>query len=224
MKKTIFFLLLILVTPILASSLDSEVDKYWGARRQIVVIQQKEFTKSDKTELSLLGGIVPNDTFFTSFPLGLRGEYYMSEFFALTLNLAYNINTETGVTHTIEELGPGLRYIEKTNYQAMFGVSYSFLYGKVAFGKTTLTYFDTYGLVELGVIGATFTKGQAANTDTHIAPAASIGLGFRFYLTQDISFRFQTKQGLFMRASTSDGGEGGIQKPFEIALGIGMLF
>jgi hypothetical protein len=27
-----------------------------------------------------------------------------------------------------------------------------------------------------------------------------------------------------MRASTSDGGEGGIQKPFEIALGIGMLF
>ncbi|MBN2694514.1 outer membrane beta-barrel domain-containing protein [bacterium] len=224
MKKTVFFLLLVLVSPIFGSSLDSEVDKYWGARRQIVVIQQKEFTKNAKTELTLLGGIVPNDAFNTPYPIGLKAEYYMSEFFALTLNLSYMINSDTGVTHTIEELGPGLRYIEKPNYQAMFGASYSFLYGKVAFGKTTLTYFDSYAFMELGVVGATYTKNSAANEANHFAPAASLGLGFRFYLSQNISFRFQVKEGFFMRASTSDGGEGGIQKPFEIALGVGMLF
>ncbi len=219
----IFSLLFILTLPLFASSLDSEIDKYWGARRKIVVIQKKEFTKENKSEVTLFGGIVPNDAFYTSYPIGLKFDYFLSEFTSLTFNGSYNFNAETGAINTLKEMNVGSRYMENIKYQAQLGVAYSFLYGKVALGKMTLSYFDTYALANVGVWGTEYTK-ESNETATNIRFGGGLGLGFRFYLSQNISFRFETKQSFFMRTPTSDGGQGGVQKPLELTVGVGWLF
>jgi len=218
----IFSLLFILTLPLFASSLDSEIDKYWGARRKIVVIQKKEFTKENKMEMTLFGGIIPNDAFYTSYPMGLKFDYFLSEFTSLTFNGSYNFNSNTGAINTLDELGADTKFMEKITYQAQIGAAYSFLYGKVAFGKMTLSYFDTYVLANAGVWGTEFSKGNTTSTGMRFG--GGLGLGFRFYLSQNISFRFETKQSFFMRTPTSDGGQGGVQKPLELTVGIGWLF
>lgn len=220
----IFSLLFILTLPIFASSLDSEIDKYWGARRKIVVIQKKEFTKENKMELTLAGGIVPNDAFFTSYPIGLKFDYFLSEFTSLTFNGSYNFNSDTGAINTLDELGAQTDFMEKIIYQAQIGIAYSFLYGKVAFGKMTLSYFDTYALLNAGIWGTEYSNKIDNVNSTGIRFGGGLGIGFRFYLSQNISFRFETKQSFFMRTPTSDGGQGGVQKPLEITVGIGWLF
>ena len=58
MKKIVIaFLLFGISIPLFSNTLDQEVDKYWGAKRKIVVIQKKEFTKSDKIDFIFFGGM-----------------------------------------------------------------------------------------------------------------------------------------------------------------------
>jgi len=91
--------------------------------------------------------------------------------------------------------------------------------------KTTLAYFDMYALAFAAVYGTEYFKGDNFDeTDSSIRFGGGIGLGMRFYLTQNISFRIEGRQNFFMRTSAEDGGEGGVQKPLELSLGIGWLF
>jgi opacity protein-like surface antigen len=92
-------------------------------------------------------------------------------------------------------------------------------------GKTTLAYFDLYTLLFASVLGTEYYPGASFDsTKTSIRFGGGLGLGVRFYLTKNISFRIEGRQNFFMRTSTNDGGQGGIQKPLELSLGIGWLF
>ncbi len=226
MKKVIIaFLLFGLTIPLFSSNLNQEVDKYWGARRQIVVIQKKEFTKSDKLELILFGGMVPNDAFYNSFPMGMRLDWFMSENLSFGLSGSYHINADTGSISVLKELGVKSKFMEKVNWDASLSASYSIIYGKGAMGKTTLAYFDLYLLGFASIYGTEFHPGSSYDkTDSSIRFGGGIGFGTRFYLTKNISFRMEARQNFFMRTPTSDGGQGGIQKPLELSLGIGWLF
>jgi len=226
MKKVLIFLMLgIFVSPIFASSLDSEVDKYWGERRKIKVIQKKEFTKKSKIEATIYGGIVPNDAFYNSVPMGIKVDYFLSEFLSANLAASYNLIFDSSTVSTLTKLGVNVDFIERANWQVLLGMDYSFLYGKAAFGTTTLSYFDMYTSFMLGVFGTSYyDKANPTEEQTGIDFGAGVGLGIRFYLTKSISFRLEGRQEFFLRTSTSNGGQGGVQKPLELVVGIGWLF
>ena len=226
MKKIIIaFLLFGISIPLFSETLDKEVDKYWGAKRKIVVIQKKEFTKTDKIDLVFFSGMVPNDAFYNSFPVGLRVDWFMNESVSFGLFGSYNFNSDTSAINLLKEKGAPTKFMEQVNWNVSLNASYSIIYGKSAAGKTTLTYFDFYTMAFAGVYGTEYYKGNSyVTTTTGIRFGGGLGLGVRFFLTKNISFRIEGRQNFFMRTSAEDGGEGGVQKPLELSLGIGWLF
>jgi len=226
MKKIIItFLLLGLSIPLFSNKLDQEVDKYWGAKRQIVVIQKKEFTKIDRFELILFGGMVPNDAFYNSFPIGMRLDWFLTEDFSLGLSGSYHFNSNTGAIKVLDKQGVNTKFMEQVNWDVSLSASYSLIYGKGAMGKTTLAYFDLYTLAFAAVYGTEYYPYNSYDKQSSsIRYGGGLGLGTRFYLTKNISFRIEGRQNFFIRTSTSDGGQGGVQKPLELSLGIGWLF
>jgi len=229
MKKIIIaFLLFGITIPLFSATLDKELDKYWGAKRKIVVIQKKEFTKADKFDLILFGGIVPNDAFYNSIPVGMRFDWFMNEFLSFGLSGSYHFNSETGAIKVLKELGTNTKFMEQVIWDASLSASYSFIYGKSAMSKTTLAYFDMYALVFGSIYGTEYYEGDSfSTTSSSIRFGGGFGLGMRFFLTQNISFRIEGRQNFFVRTPSDaqgGGGIGGVQKPLELSLGIGWLF
>jgi len=228
MKKIIIaFLLFGISIPLFSATLDEEVDKYWGAKRKIVVIQKKEFTKAEKFDVILFGGMVPNDAFYNSFPVGLRFDWFMNEFLSFGLSGAYHFNSDAGAVKVLKELGTNTKFMEQVNWDVSLSASYSFIYGKSAMSKTTLAYFDMYALAFAAVYGTEYYEGDNFDeTASSIRFGGGLGLGMRFYLTQNISFRIEGRQNFFARTPSEavGGGTGGVQKPLELSLGIGWLF
>ncbi len=221
MKIFLTIILILMSSSLFSASIDSELDKYWGEKRKIKIIQKKEFTKTGKFEVSLYSGVIPNDAFYNAIPVGLKMDYYFNEFLSINLLASYDISYDASSVSTLEELGVILNVVEKPNWHAMLGVDYSFLYGKAAFGKNTLSYFDMYGSLMLGMYGTKyFDKDNPTEDKMGFNFAWGLGLGIRLYLTKNISFRLEGRQEFFLRSSE----QGGIQKPLELVAGVGILF
>ena len=229
MKKILVATLFLFVSlPLLSNTLDQELDKYWGAKRKIVVIQKKEYTKKDKMELTFYGGMVVNDAFYNSFPLGMRFNWFTSEFLSFGASGSYRINSDTGTISVLEAQGVKAKFTEQVDWDFSLDMTYSFLYGKVAFSKTTLTYFDIYTLLFASLYGTEYyQEGQWETPNSSLRYGGGIGFGMRFFLAQSITFKLESRQGIFLRTpSKSDGtgGKGGMQKTLDVTVGIGWLF
>ena len=86
-------------------------------------------------------------------------------------------------------------------------------------GKTTLAYFDMYISAVAGIYGTKYYDKEIHDEEVMgITFGGGLGLGIRFYLTKDISFRLEGKQEVYLK------NKGGIQKPLELLVGIGYLF
>lgn len=221
-------LIFLLITPqLFGNTVDQAVDQYWGARRKIAVIQEKTYTKDGKVELTLSGGIVPNDNFFLSYPLGGRLDYFLSETFSLMLGGAYHINADSQILNTFQEQQIKTDFVEKILYQGQIGFTWSMLYGKLTSGGSFTTFFDIYTGLYGALYGTEYHIDEAtgrSGTDTAMRFGGGLTFGMRLFLAQSIDLKLEMQQGFFSRTATADGGQGGIQKPFAVTLGLGILF
>ena len=156
-------------------------EKYWakGDKASMGVVQNRLFSKAGKFQLGLLGGITFSDPFLSVNTLGLNFGYHFNEYLGASLVAWKHF---VGPSSALESFRASSGATANTNEPRVYvgaEMSGSLLYGKLSVLGASIIYFDLH--VD-GGIGATVTE-----TGTYFTP--SVGLGQRFYITQNFSLR-----------------------------------
>lgn len=195
----------------------------WAQRRDIRVVQKRAVLKEARHSFSLLGGVVPNDDFYTYLVGGLAYAYYFSEDLAVTLHGAYTYDKQTSLQSSLTAQrpdGPGLevRLPQKLQGVAVAGIDWNLLHGKIGYFATRLTEFDValsfgVGAVRTGITnqGDIDSKGNQVYK-YQFDPAGAIGAGVLFYLSNAWALRLDYHQYFYPALSGAPGG-GGVSYP-----------
>ena len=198
-------------------ALRSDLAKFWGAKREVSVVQLRLYTKDSRFEVTPFTGIIPNDDFNVYYPSGLRIGYHLSEAFTVELSGALAVDVASDLSAFLTET---VR-IERAEIQEQFDSFYttsliwSPAYGKISLLGTKLTHFETYVGVGIGVF-STSNKDAVGNTGTEMKPSGNTILGFRWFISDRFSVRTEYRQHFFKKF------EGGVSIPVELSLGIGI--
>jgi len=205
--------------PMDTSVVDRELDLYWAKNRELRTIQKKLFLKDSRHEFTLFSGVIPNDDFFSYFPMGLRWNYYFTEDLSAEVWGEYTLASESELKDFLQKntLYAILVEIPQT-LQWMTGVSmlWSPFHGKFALFTTKLVHFDFHVAFGAGVIGTVIIDEATKVEDSKIDPSGSVGVGIRMFINDLFSVRLDYRQ-YFYPAST-----GGVAYPAEITLGFSM--
>jgi len=196
--------------------LDARLKKYWGNEmREVQVLQKRKYRKEDRFEFTLFTGVIPNDEFTTYVPLGGRADYFFAEDFGIELWGSYLIRISSDLKDFLErnfnqsllvELPQQLTWLAGANFL------WSPIHGKFGLLSEKLAHFDMHLAFGVGAVGTQVTRLQ--ETVGKVDIAGNVGLGLRFFLSEDIALRFDYRQYFY----AADGG--GLSHPAELTLGI----
>jgi outer membrane beta-barrel protein len=214
--------------------LDRELDQVWGKERDIKVIEKRLYQKDQRHEIGFFVGMIPNDSFFNYFPVGLRYDYFFLESVALELVGAYIPSMESGVRKDLVEFSKGavikVNLPERVNWYAGINAYWVPVHGKVALFSSKLTSFDIGLLIGLGVIGSEFQDTDGAyktrwSYDGAIPfnLQANLGLGFHLFLTDYLALRLDYRHYIYPAYPGPGNSEwsDGVRSLAEITLGLG---
>lgn len=202
------------VEPLDTEALDSKLDQYWKAQER-KSYRQGLYDKADRHEFSIFFGVVPNDSFFSYIPVGLRWNFYFTDAFAIEVFGAYDISIDGDLKTFLEEKGlyPILNeFPQQLQWNANAAIVWTPLHGKLAAFTTKLFHFDFNISLGVGAIGTTLER-PGGTTDSIVDFSGHLGLGLRFYVDRMIAIRADYKQFLY-------GAESGIAVPAEFTIGV----
>ncbi len=204
--------------------LDKQFDRYWAGKRSVRNIHKRLFLKQGRFEFALTAGVIPNDDFFTYYPVGGRFDYYFSEDLAVEVAGSYMVKNDSELKSFLEsELLPGIaidanlpQFLE---WQAGAGVLWTPLHGKVAFFDAKLGHFD-FGLY-LGVmaLGTQVTEETQDASTGRVDVGGTAGATVRFYLLDFLALRFDYRHYFYAARDSSDESRG-LSYPAELSLGV----
>jgi outer membrane beta-barrel protein len=191
-----------------AEEAESREDKGTLADR-IKSVQRKTFVKKGRFELSPQFGLSLNDSFFTHISLGAGAAYHVADSFALELRGGGVIaSPESSAlrfvreeTDSLIEDPPAFKYYGDAN-----GV-WAPVYGKFSLFGESIIHFDGYVTLGFGVFG----------TDSGAHPAANVGVGSRFFLTDWLAARVELRDHVFLE---NRNGESDLQHLLSVNLGV----
>ncbi len=199
------------------SALDERLIEYWGTElREIETLQKRLFRKEDRHEFGIYFGVIPNDEFYSYYPLGLRWDYFFAEDFGVEVGGSYLIRVESELESFLEDnfnesllvdIPQSLQWLASANFL------WSPVHGKIGMFSDKLTHFDAHLAFGVGAIGTTVR--QLGEEVSKVDISGNVGLGLRFYLTEDIAMRFDYRQ-YFYPADPESGG--GLAHPVELTL------
>jgi outer membrane beta-barrel protein len=198
---------------------DRELDLFWAKKREIKTIQKRLFLKNTRHEFTLYTGVIPNDDFFSYYPLGFRWNYYLTEDFSTELWGQYCFPSDSGLKDFLEEnsIYQILVEIPQTlQWLAGASVLWSPFHGKFAVFTTKLVHFDFYVAFGAGAIGTTIIEEELKKEESKIDISGSVGLGARLYVNDLFSMRLDYRQYFYPSES------GGLAYPAEITLGFSL--
>lgn len=204
-------------------SVDSDLDLYWGGRRDVQVVEGMLYDKSGRFELGLFGGVIPNDPFLTYVPFGARLDYHFANSVAVEVGGSWaGVALDSELTTFLKDnrqvdVETDLRDIQQ--WRANAAVVWSPLYGKLALLQRKLSHFDLYVLAGFGVVSTQLPNADRDGTVSEIKPEGIAGLGVRVFVNDWLSVRTEYRQGFFAEG----GDEGGVAVPVELTLGLAFL-
>jgi outer membrane beta-barrel protein len=215
------------------TALDQNLDKVWGKERDVKVIQKRVFEKDQRHEIGILVGIIPNDSFFNYFPVGLRYDYFLNESVAIELSGAYVPSVDTNLRKDLLKFSgnaiSSVQIPEKVTWYAGINAYWAPIHGKLSIFNAKLTSFDIGLLVGLGVIGSetynNLHKKWEARKSYGSVPfnfQANLGLGMHLFLTDYLALRLDYRHYIF--PAYPDGGSewsNGVRSLAEVTLGLG---
>jgi len=208
------------VTPAFAgdkSPLDQYLDKYWGEKRQVKVIQKRLFQKDGRFNMTPFFGVIPNDDFFMYYPVGLRLGYYFSEDLGVELFGSYIFDTRSDLESFLNDEF----HIKTTTPQVlqwMAGIEglWRPIHGKLALFSTKLFHFDFHLAFGAGAVGTTVrTRKEGGNEQHRVDVAGNVGVGAQMYIASWGAIALEYRH--FFYAATKE--VGGVSFPAEITLG-----
>lgn len=203
-------------------AIQGDLDRYWGAKREVKVIQKRLFRKDGRWEFTPFGAIIPNDDFFIYGPLGLRVAYFIDEDFSIEVNGAYMISGRSDLETFLEssESAGGLNLDvdlpQQLEWYAGIDGTWSPIHGKFGIFTSKLTHFDIFLAFGAGVIGTKLYKRDEFDSRSYDIQG-NLGLGFRFFLLDWLALRFEYRHYLYLAAG------GGVSYPVELSLGVSFL-
>lgn len=208
-----------------AQNLDDMLEKYWGKKREIRVIQKREFEKDGRVELSLLGGIIPNDSFANYYDVGAEVTYHLTETFGAGILLIKPFSHETDLRSFLQEEP---FYVTTDLPEEYFLItmaegSWTPLYGKFSFLGTKLLHMELAALVGAGMLNTSVLNIETGQAKKKFKPMGSLGAGLRFWFSSVMAARFDTRVYFHSKAG-SEANLTGLSTPVELTLGVSYLF
>ena len=201
--------------------LRADLGKFWGAKRQVSVVQRRMYTKDSRFEITPFSGVIPNDDFNVYYPSGLRLGYHLSESFSVEISgtIAPDVASDLG---SFLENKVGLERVELQQYFDSFytaNVLWAPAYGKISLLGTKLTHFETYLGVGIGMFSTLAIPANNPDGVEEFKPSGNTVLGFRWFISDMFSLRTEYRQHFFEK----EGGGGGISIPVEFSFGLGIM-
>jgi outer membrane beta-barrel protein len=203
-----------------AGPIDQDLENYWAERRDIQVIQHRLYEKVGRHELTLFGGVIPNDPFLDYYPIGIRYDYYLLESLGIEVDgefIGDTFRAESELETFLNGFDARVDLLDQQRWRAHFGINWSPFYGKIAILGAKLVHFDLSLLAGFGVVGVRSLTEDRLTEEDEIKPEGVLGIGFNFFLSEDFSLRLDYRQFIFEKAG------GGVSNPSEITIGFSVF-
>ncbi|MBL8788316.1 MAG: outer membrane beta-barrel domain-containing protein [Deltaproteobacteria bacterium] len=196
--------------------LDDRLRLYWGNEmREVEALQKRQYRKDQRFEFELYSGIIPNDEFYSYYPLGVRADYFFAEDFGAEVWGSYLIRVSSELEDFLESnFNQSLIVDVPQSLQWLAGANFlwSPIHGKLGIFTDKLAHFDVHLAFGVGVIGTTVK--QLNDEKSKVDIAGNVGLGMRFFLSDSVALRFDYRQFFY----PAEGG--GLSHPAELTLGV----
>lgn len=180
---------------------------------EIRVIRPKYMAKRGKIELSGQGTLIMNQSFIYSLlGTGLL-DYHFTEYLALELGGSVGFSVDKEEKRILKDEFDIETQILRTKYIFSGGILWTPAYGKTQLPDGQVLYFDTFVTAQGGVTGIEYEYEQCIvppkdkqdpdNPITRPAPQTKsyptgiIGIGQKFFLSRDVSLRWDVRDHIF---------------------------
>jgi outer membrane beta-barrel protein len=205
--------------------IEQDIEKFWGPRRKVTVVQKRRHPKRGRYEISVHFGTIPNDAFVNYLPVGVRAAYHFREWVGLEFGFLYMPSFNSSLADGFANIGQGtaleaftkdLTLYDKQKMLFHLSATFSLLYGKVALMQTKLSHFDVFLTVgpSFHLMDGVGAGGAPGGTAFKVGGTA--GAGLKFFINDFFGVRLDVRQYVFPKSSEAGGG---LHKPTEISLG-----
>ena len=171
-------------------AVDDALDLYWGKTQVMTALQRRNNPRDFRHEFTIYSGVLPNEGFFSFYPVGGRYNFFFLEDYGVEAWGAYmlkansELKTFLQTTFSSAVLGDVPSTIE---FMAGLDFVWTPIHGKFAIFASKLTHFDVYL-----AIGPTFfgTKAFIDGVETQeMKIGGHLGIGIRLFLTDFLALR-----------------------------------
>lgn len=198
----------------------------WAKRRDIKVIQKRAVIKEGRHSVSFLGGVVPNDDFWTYITGGVGYNYYFSEDLALHVQGAYTYDQPTSLREKLQAKRPdgfelNVRLPQTLQAYTTAGVDWNLMHGKFSFFGTGLNEFDAALSFGIGGVYTRVTKKGVIEPAYRFDAAGSVGTYLQFYIAERWALRANIQQ-LYYPAfdDVKNDASAGLSKPVSVTVSL----
>lgn len=216
--------------------LKEQLREYWSVERDLNMVLDRLYSRKGKILLGAQLGVMPSEPFFTYYPVGIHGGYFLSESLGIEGTASFHIPVKSDLTAYLEgERGDNFnlsqqaddKYIARINAVATWHP----LYGKWALLQRKVSHLDFNLLGGLGVVIAERPNATRTSSSSTVVPEVVLGAGMSFFLTKATILRLQWRSYLTPGPTfeTSDalgdrGFFGRLNVPSEFILGASYAF
>lgn len=199
-------------------------------RRIIKTLQQKEFMKIGRYEVSPQIGFVTNDPFINRYLAGVGLTYHVTEVFGVEFNGTVSpLGNQKPITQQIIEENNVTPDISEIQWFGSMTFDYSPIYGKVAVGQQIIM-FDLFGAFGGGVVNtrddlealSKTTDADALATESQLHPSLNYGGGLRVVFSKAFALRLEGRGLSFIEVVESDNLE--MKNNFMLLTGASIFF
>lgn len=172
-----------------------------GRRRlsdRIKAVQRKVFMKKGRVEIFPQFSLDLNDPFYQHLIVGGSVAYHLADSFAIEARGGYAFaSIKQGALRFVrQETDSLIKNPPEFKYHADLDLLWAPIYGKISLFGDSILHFDTYVTAGPGIFG----------TDAGLNPAANIGIGQRYFITEWLTARFELRDYMFLdsRNTSSD--------------------
>ncbi len=223
--------------------LDTELEQFWSADRDVRVIENRLFEREGRFGAGLYTGLLSSDPFFYYFPVGVRATYHFSNSLGVEVGGAFMdapfLTHNTELTDFLQEsrresFNSATDTMDRYLWRANAVAVWSPFYGKLAILQRKLAHFDLnvaggLGMVQverpgLDTAGQPSLSGEAFN---HITMEVVTGVGAHFYITDSLLVRLDGRGYLYRGAElvhNTDSFFRQLKFPMEFLVGATYLF
>lgn len=165
---------------------------------RIKSVQRKVFLKKSRVEVFPQFSLDLNDPFFQHFIVGAAVGFHLADSMAVEVRggAAIAKMKQSAIKFVRTETDSLLKNPPEFKYHADIDFLWAPFYGKISLFSEAILHFDTYLTAGPGIFG----------TDAGLNPAANIGIGQRYFITDWLTARVEVRNYLFLdnRNDTSD--------------------